>query len=79
MLVAAGIMHRVEVQGDNGPATRAAAHGSAACKRRQVARPQRRTVEDVDEAEAAAHLLEVLEELRRPVAGTSAHVRCTRI
>ena len=67
-------MHRVEGQGDNGPATRAAAHGSAACKRRQVARPQRRTVEDVDEAEAAAHLLEVREELRRPVAGTSAHV-----
>ena len=76
MSVAAGIMHRVEGQGDNGPATRAAAHGSAACKRRQVARPQRRTVEDVDEAEAAVHLLEVLEELRRPVVGIRArHTR----
>ena len=74
MSVAAGTMGRANAQPDNGPAKCAAAHSSAACKRRPVARPQRHTVEDTDEAEAAAHLFEVLEELRRLVAGTSAHV-----
>ena len=74
MSVAAEIVSRAKAQPENGPATCAAAHGSASCQSGRLARQQRRTVEDVDEAEAAAHLLEVLEDLRRPVAGTSAHV-----
>ena len=76
MSLAAGIVARVEGHRDNGPATRAAAHAQQRAVSRGRARQRQRTVEDLEQAPRFAHLLEVLEELRRPVVGTRArHMR----
>ena len=77
MSLAAGIVARVEGQRDNGPVTRAAAHAQQCAGSRRRARQQQRTAEDLADAEQVAHLLEVLEELHRPVVGTRARpARC---
>ena len=76
MSLAAGIVARVEGQRDNGPVTHAKAHAQQRAGSRRRARQQQRTAEDLVEAEPVAHLLEVLEELRRPVVGIRArHTR----
>ena len=72
MSLAAGIVGRVEGHRDNGPATRAAALAQQRAGNRRRAQQQRRTVVDLAQAPRLAHLLEVLEELRRPVVGTRA-------
>ena len=72
MCVAAGSMAKVEGQSENGPATRASITHSAARRQSRLARPRQRTVEDIVAAPRLARLLEVLEELRRPVWCTDA-------
>ena len=76
MSSAAGIVLRTERNRDSGPATRAAAHAQQHAVSRGRARQRQRTVEDLEQANRLAHLLEVLEELRRPVVGIRArHTR----
>ena len=72
MSLAAVIVARVKGHRDNGPATRAAALAQQRAGSGRRARQERRTADDLDEAEPAAHLLEVLDKLRRPVVGTRA-------
>ena len=76
MSLAAGSVPRIEGHRDSGPATRAAAHAQQCAGSRGRARQRQRTVEDLEQAPRFAHLLEVLEELRRLVVGTRArHTR----
>ena len=72
MSLAAGIVARVKGHRDNGPATRASALAQRCAGNRRRARQQRRTVVDLAQAPRLAHLLEVVEELRRLVVGTRA-------
>ena len=76
MSLAAGIVARVEGQRDNGPVTHASALAQWCAGSRRRAQQQQRTEVDLEQAPLLAHLLEVLEELRRPVVGTRArHTR----
>ena len=70
--IAAGIGLRDEGHRDNGPATRASSTHSAARRQSRLARPRQRTFEDAVGAPRLARLLEVLEELRRPVSCSGA-------
>jgi hypothetical protein len=72
MSLAAGIVHRVEGHRDSGPATRAAAHAQQRAGSRGRARLRQRTFEDVVGAPRLACILDILEELRRPVSCTGA-------
>ena len=65
-------MAKVEGQRENGPATRASSTHSAARRQSRLARPRRRTIEDILGSPSLARLLEVLEELRRTVSCTDA-------
>ena len=77
MSLAAGIVARVKGHRPNGPATHTSALTQRRAGNRRRARQQRRTVEDLAQAPRLAHLLEVLEELHRPVVGTRARpARC---
>jgi len=63
MSIAAGIVARAQGQRDNGPAAREAACTQGAYAGHGRARPQQRTLHDVDEAGVAARFLEVHAEL----------------
>ena len=76
MSLAAGTVTRTEGHRESGPVARAAAHAQQRAVSRGRARQRQRTVEDLEQAPRFAHLLKVLEELRRPVVGTRArHTR----
>ena len=72
MSLAAGIVARVKGHRPNGPATHTSALTQRRAGNRRRARQQRRTVVDLAQAPRLAHLLEVVEELRRLVVGTRA-------
>ena len=72
MSLAAGIAVRVEDHRDNDPVTRVEPHGSAACEGSHLARQLQRTAHVQDEADAISHVLEVLEEPRRPASCSTA-------
>ena len=66
------IVTRDEGHSQHGPATHEAAHAQQRTGSRQPVRQQRRTDEDLHDVPRTAQLLELLEELRRPVVGTRA-------
>ena len=70
MSLAAGIVARAQGQSDDGPATCGAAHAEQRSGSLGRAWQERRTAAYVEQAPPFAHLLEVLEELRRPVVGS---------
>ena len=72
MSLAAGIAVRVEDHRDNDPVTRVEPHGSAACEGSHLARQLQRTAHVQNEADAISHVLEVLEEPRRPASCSTA-------
>ena len=65
-------MLKLESHRENGRATRAGSVRSAAHRQSRLARPRQRTFEDVVGAPRLACLLDILEELRRPVSCTGA-------
>ena len=72
MLLAARSVARDEGNRENGPVARAAAHAQQHAGKRQSARQQKRTAEDLLDVARLAHLLEVLGELRQLVVGARA-------
>ena len=70
MSLAAGIQARTQGQGDDGPATCGAVHAEQRSGSLGRACQERRTAAYLEQAPKCAHLLEVLEELRRPVVGS---------
>ena len=72
MPLAARSVAKLEGQHEDGPATRASSTRLAARRQSRLAWQQQRTFEDIVGAPRLARLLEVVEELRRPVSCTDA-------
>ena len=70
MSLAAGVVARVYGQRDDGPATCRSTHAEQRSGNLGRAWQERRTAAYVEQAPPIAHLLEVLEELRRPLVGS---------
>ena len=72
MPLAARSVAKLEGQHEDGPATRASSTRLAARRQSRLACQQQSTFEDIGGAPRLARLLEVVEELRRPVSCTDA-------